>query len=543
MKKLFVALLAIVLMIQGFAVGEPTDGIKKYDEPITLTAARTSYTGELPAGEDLEHNPWMTAYEERLGIKLEYTITAPSDQYSQRIALAMASNDLPDIWISDKKNFYMALEAGLCYDLTDVYAEELSELSKLYMDEYELPFTAASVDGRLMAIPGLNEDPSTDADYTFIRHDWLEALGLDIPTTQQEMLDTLIAFAKEDPDGNGEDDTIALAITKNLWSSYYGLEGFFASYHAYPNIWYEQDGELVYGTVQAEPMKAALADLQMLYKEGAIDPEFIVKDSALVDEDIVTRKIGVAYGAWHMINGAMAKAFMADEEKVKDRWYCIDAVSIDDQPVYLQTSSSAPSTFYCVNANSEHPEALIRMVNLWWELMFSPTLTEEEYATYTNSVDGYNRQNLAFTSGLWPYVNPRMSNMIGVKDGTIDPATLTGESAAIWKNIDLFKKGEYPNSNVYAHYWSCSGEEYTSLDVRMRVIENKMTIENMDYGESTPTEVERMSTLNQLRDETITQIIIGEKSVDAFDEFVENWYALGGEDIVKEKNDWWDSVN
>ena len=117
--------------------------------------------------------------------------------------------------------------------------------------------------------------------YTFIRHDWLEALGLEEPTNQQEMVDAMIAFATQDPDGNGVDDTYGLALVRELWGAQYGLEGFFNAYHAYPNIWYEdEEGNLVYGTVQAEPMKAALADLQKLYAAGAIDPEFIVKDSA-----------------------------------------------------------------------------------------------------------------------------------------------------------------------------------------------------------------------------------------------------------------------
>ena len=38
------------------------------------------------------------------------------------------------------------------------------------------------------------------------------------------------------------------------------------------------------------------------------------------------------------------------------------------------------------------------------------------------------------------------------------------------------------------------------------------------------------------------QIITGEQPVDAFDEFIENWYALGGEDIVREKNEWYATV-
>ena len=43
----------------------------------------------------------------------------------------------------------------------------------------------------------------------------------------------------------------------------------------------------------------------------------------------------------------------------------------------------------------------------------------------------------------------------------------------------------------------------------------------------------------QTSDETVIQIITGEKSVDEWDSFVENWYNLGGKDITKEMNEWW----
>ena len=136
----------------------------------------------------------------------------------------------------------------------------------------------------------------------------------------KEMINTPIAFAKNDPDGNGQDDTISLGIKKDLWTINYGLEGFFNSYHAYPNIWYEQDGKLVYGTVQAEPMKAALTDLARLYAEGAIDQEFVVKDSDKVQEDVVSQKVGAMYGRWWTFGGAPAKTFMANPEKVPNHW-------------------------------------------------------------------------------------------------------------------------------------------------------------------------------------------------------------------------------
>ncbi|MBO1722884.1 sugar ABC transporter substrate-binding protein, partial [Extibacter sp. GGCC_0201] len=40
-----------------------------------------------------------------------------------------------------------------------------------------------------------------------IRQDWLDNLGLYMPTTAEELLDVMRAFTFDDPDGNGKDDT------------------------------------------------------------------------------------------------------------------------------------------------------------------------------------------------------------------------------------------------------------------------------------------------------------------------------------------------
>lgn len=551
MKRIIILIAAIALFLSACAgqTSSPTNAGKettaqtvsssdKPAEPIKISIGWARGANLVyPPGESMENNAWSRAYRDKLGFDIEYKIVAVTDQYQQRVALSIASKDMPDVWISDKKNFYLALEADLCLDLTDMFEKELTDLSKKYVGEYDLPFKAARINGRLMAFPQLNEDPTTNAPLTFIRRDWLEKLNLEVPKTQQQMIDTLIAFAQNDPDGNNQKDTIGMAVTKSLWGGYYGLLGFFNSYHAYPNIWYEENGKLVYGTVQADPMKAALSDLARLYQAGAIDREFVVKDSDKIVEDIVSQKIGAMYSVWHCPGAAPAKAFMADPEKVKDRWWCIDPVSVDGKPVMLQSSSSAPNNFMIANKNTKHPKAIFGFINVWFELMFSPDLTEEQYKTYAVSED-YLPQNYAFTVGLWPYVNPRIDNILGVNAGTINPNTLTGESAVIWKNITAFRNNDF-YAAAFDHYWNYSFEEHSSMRVRWDVFKREGIVSNLHYGPSPQTMIEKMSTLDKMRDEIIVQIITGEKPAAEFDTFVQNWYKLGGTDIVNEMNEWY----
>jgi hypothetical protein len=57
----------------------------------------------------------------------------------------------------------------------------------------------------------------------------------------------------------------------------------------------------------------------------------------------------------------------------------------------------------------------------------------------------------------------------------------------------------------------------------------------------TPTMVERWVDLDKLMDEAILGIIIGERPLDSFDEVVDQWLSLGGEQVTQEVNEWWAS--
>lgn len=534
MKRKISAFLAAMLCLAIFMPAAAED-LTTVSIGISMNASE-----KYAPGDSFEDNAWTRAYEEKLGIKLDYKLTAPQgEQYDKKLALTIASGDMPDMWLTDKTNFYMALEGDMLMDLTDLADQYLSDNSKQMLAPFTDSIRAATVGGRLMAIPYLGES-AYGASYTFLRHDWLEKLGIDEPKTQQEMVDAMIAFATQDPDGNGKADTYGLALTKDLWGSQYTLEGFFNAYHAYPNIWYEgEDGSLVYGTVQAEPMKAALADLNKLYEAGAIDHEFIVKDASKVGESVAALKTGAFYGSWWNMSVAVCQSFMNDPEKVTDRWWCMDPLSVDEQPAMLQTSASIPSNFYVISKDCEHPEKLFDMINLWFDMQRAD-ITPEEYTTYIANEE-YGPQNYPFVSQLWPK-STRTAQIRALNEGTMKPEECTTEVQGIWENIQKFESGDYSSSVYYDHYWNHNQLPHHSSFVVETVGESGNLVNDLSYGPASETEIARGSTLNQLRDEVIVQIITGEKTVDAYDEFIENWYKLGGEQIVNEKNEWYTSV-
>lgn len=74
--------------------------------------------------------------------------------------------------------------------------------------------------------------PGDPNHYTlWVRQDWLDKLGLEIPTTPDEVLEVAKAFTTQDPDGNGKADTYGLtSFADSSGQPYGGLGSFLAPF-------------------------------------------------------------------------------------------------------------------------------------------------------------------------------------------------------------------------------------------------------------------------------------------------------------------------
>ncbi|HEY5223274.1 MAG TPA: extracellular solute-binding protein [Microbacteriaceae bacterium] len=88
--------------------------------------------------------------------------------------------------------------------------------------------SAQDSSGQYLAVPF-----SAQANLLFIRTDWLQKLGLQVPKTWDQLVKVAKAFTTEDPDGNGQNDTFGLAIPGSTtrgyvswnWSTYLWQNG------------------------------------------------------------------------------------------------------------------------------------------------------------------------------------------------------------------------------------------------------------------------------------------------------------------------------
>lgn len=146
---------------------------------------------------------------EELNINLTVELIPPQGDGETKLNAAAAANDLPDVFMvvstnnirDNLKNYY---DLGLVAPVGDML-DMMPERRKTHFDDYQILQDMMTFDGELYALPlppGI-----TNREGLVIRQDWLDNLGLEVPTTPEELLAVAEAFTYDDPDGNGKDDT------------------------------------------------------------------------------------------------------------------------------------------------------------------------------------------------------------------------------------------------------------------------------------------------------------------------------------------------
>ncbi len=539
-------LAAFVLVTPAFAggggerAGAPSsaavqaDPLGKYSPTIALTSVRAtddSIEHILSAlkGETIEKNRFTALYEDQLGVTVSYQwIAKGDDQYNQKMNLSLASGDLPDFFAVNLNQLKQLADANLAVDMKGLSAQYAAPLTKeMFSQDQGISTDAATFDGKLLGIPEIA--PLTDtAHMLYIRTDWLKNLNLQPPKTMDDLLKIMAAFTTQDPDGNGKNDTFGLAVANGLWKGFPDLMAFFNGFHADPAVWYEDgSGKLVYGSVQPE-MRVPLQKLQDMYKAGEIDPEFRTKPGTKVADTVAAGKVGVAFGPDWLPFWPLNISHDADH---KAMWQAFAVPSIDAKPakvpLFLPTVR-----WTAVNAKAKHPEAVVKLLNLYIEKIWGKTAEADRFF---GSGD---------TEGLWKLASIRAlnpsQNFVIFKDvqaadkvGSADAlAKSWGTSRAFYDAIKQYRAGnesKWPYEAVYGPLGS------------IKVLQDYLDSGNTIIARSTLTNsmADKQATLDKMENEVILKIILDTAEMSAFDQFVADWKRLGGDQIGQELNAWW----
>ncbi|MEK3879987.1 extracellular solute-binding protein [Paenibacillus sp. FSL M7-0420] len=499
-------------------------------QPIDLRVGRYSLpTWGYPAGDDFANNIWYRHYADKFNLNVIHEWTALQNEYNEKLNIVIASGSIPDIVIEASTNqLETMVKAGMTADLTDVFEEHASDLTKeILTGDGGLAMDSATFDGKLMALPYTTSviyEPSL----LWVRQDWLDKLNLPVPKTIDDVIAVAKAFKEQDPDGNGIDDTGGLAFSNWLFDGITSTTGFFNGYHAYPQSWLKgDDGKITYGSVQPE-MKNALAKLREMYQAGLIDPEFGMKDTTKVTEEVSGGKYGISYGrCWNVYMYGTGLEGQPDMV-----WTPVAAPSADGQDVFANVGTTVVS-YYAVNKDYKHPEILVQLLNDYNEMAYGPNRNDPEVKKF-----------FAFEKGQTIVEQGHLSlaRTLTTDDATVKSLEYLIE--AIEKRdpskLDqaLTETGKYEPSVAYLDGKGTGYMEYHQVKAFKTIVEGYGTdrLIPQAYGGTTETMLNKMGILGDYEREIFTKIIMGAEPIDAFDTFVSEWHKLGGQQILDEIN-------
>jgi putative aldouronate transport system substrate-binding protein len=516
---------------------EAADPFGKYAEPITLTYGKAVDPTDksLPAGDTPENNQYSRYVKEQLNIDTKVSWQAASGtNFDQKVNLAISSNDLPDALVVKDTQLRAMVKAGQLADLTELFEQYASPAIKNFMEKTGgVSNQAVTFDGKMYAVPSIQVQ-SDGVHQMWIRKDWLDKLGLEPPKTMEDLEKVARAFVEQDPDGNGQKDTIGIAGQQNgdrLYANFlestnntYGLDPIFGAYKSYPGYWLKDDsGNPVYGSILPET-KEALAKLRDLYANGLIDTEIGIRKSA--SESIANGKAGIFFGPWWMGYSPLPDAIKNDPNA---NWQAY-LLPLDAEGQF-NAHMGAPSTFFVVvRKGYEHPEAVIKMLNL--------LVRDESKFDISVPIGHYPlRVPMAYTDES-EYSAKALQDVLS---GAKKPEDFTDPGykllAADIQNVKKVKKEPYDNMDIQT--WEPEADFGTWSRIYSLMVGSSAL--NQDYNKvysllysQTKTMESRWSNLRKLEDETFLKIVMGAAPLDDFDKFVKDWKSQGGDKITEE---------
>jgi len=257
MKKVLSIVLALAMLLSFTSLAAAEEVVKP--EKITIMIDGTVLTSLN--GRDAIEARW----EELTGIDL-VIIQPDHTGYTDQLQQQIVSEEWPDVMILPAAYYSSFAAEGMLWDMTDAWENSETKNSGRFTGDQV--FDGLKLDGRLYGFTPTRGNGCL----TYIKKAWLDAVGLEAPTTYDEYIAMLEAFATQDPNGNGTADTFGVSA-----AGFIGAEHPYVNYlpefyqDAYPSFTKDDSGVWYDGFV-LPAMQGALERMADAYKKGLIDP-------------------------------------------------------------------------------------------------------------------------------------------------------------------------------------------------------------------------------------------------------------------------------
>ncbi|MHB8644339.1 MAG: extracellular solute-binding protein [Thermomicrobiales bacterium] len=443
-------------------------------------------------------NKFWQELEKRLGVTWDVTL-APRADYEAKFATVLASGDLPDlIFLTPPPGWEKAALQGAFADLTPyLTGAGLKEFPNLAVFP-PVQWKNVALNKKIYGVPR-PRFLANDADY--FRQDWADKVGLGHPKNADEFTQMLVAFTKNDPDGNGKPDTYGISSKTPRPAFEIGdTSGTIGQMFRFPNGWrLNSDGTLT-ATFETEEYKAALAYTAKLWQMGVWYPDSATVSTTQDKDLFYASKIG-------MYNDGLAGLMGTQGARGKTRALTptanvtafIPPGHDGGKPTYQKYRGHFG--FTAISSKNAKDESRVREL-LGILNYFAAPFGSQEWLFNTYGIVGVDSQ---------------------VKNGF---PTLTDRGKS-----EISALVTLANAPPVAYY----DEPGDAQDMQKIQVDLLATgVDDPTWGLYSPTFAAKEAELAQLESDRRLAIVLGRSPLTAWDDFIKEWRSRGGDQIRKE---------
>ncbi len=319
---------------------------------------------------------------------INITWNTMSDSLEEQVNIQIAGGDLPDAYMGvGFSNYDLQTygDDGTFIDLTDyINADTMPNLYNILEEHPEVKAAITMEDGSIYGLPsaeqmgtagiGKDEDYSIFSvpQFSMINKKWLDELGLEVPTTLDELHDALAAFKENDMAakcyGAAAGSTIPMTTGYDQWC--WGQNVFYAGFgftnwinDVCNDLVLQKDGKVNF-VCDDENYRDALTYFSDWYKEGLIDQEMFSQDDTQLMSKCQQGYVGVS--TWWYIEELMGDyaedyVFLPILTGPKGTKY--EGTS----NVTIRTGGGTNSGNLSITSACGNPEALLGFYDKWYE--------------------------------------------------------------------------------------------------------------------------------------------------------------------------------
>ena len=269
MKSLkFLTLLSAGLtLVGGGAFAAPTEEAAAPDAPLEIIWQGVA--GPMSFGPE-DGNPLELLIEERFDVSIT-PLAFPSIE--ARDLYYSSGNTADKITIFPRETLYKFIDQGIIREFPEEWMWEYMPAwmeRMVFLFGRDLVVDQAHYKGKVYGVPYGNYGDFLPS-FPVVRKDWMDNLGVaEAPQTLDEFRELAIRFTRDDPDGNGQNDTYGVHSRSDRdrarFTYIFAAHG--VNYFGYELV----DGKVTFPP-QTDNWKEALRFVRDLYASGAVDPE------------------------------------------------------------------------------------------------------------------------------------------------------------------------------------------------------------------------------------------------------------------------------